>query len=68
MRKDESVVLRFKTKEDLDKTLSILSNKSKREILPYNETGYYVKISKSSAIKIEKELNKNRCNLVKVEE
>ena len=58
MRKDELVVLRFHTKEDLDKALSFLSNKSKREILPKTNTGYYVKISKSSAIKIEKELNK----------
>ena len=48
MAKDETVVLRFKTEEDLNKSLAILSKNAKREILPPLSTGFYVKVSKYS--------------------
>lgn len=58
MKKDELITLRFKTKEELDEALSILHRNSKIEILPVSDTGYYVKVSKFSAIKLEQSLNK----------
>lgn len=67
MKKDESVVLRFKSKEDLNKALLALNKKSKFEIISTN-TGYYVKMSKYNAIKIDKELNKKDVIPVNVEE
>lgn len=60
MAKDETVVLRFKTEEDLNKSLAILSKNAKREILPPLSTGFYVKVSKYSALIIERELNKEK--------
>lgn len=60
MAKDETVVLRFKTEEDLNKSLAILSKNAKREILPLLSTGFYVKVSKYSALIIERELNKEK--------
>lgn len=59
MAKDETVVLRFKTEDELNKMLALLSKNAKREILPKLSTGYYVKVTKSSALKIERESNKN---------
>lgn len=53
------VVLRFNTEDELNKMLALLSKNAKREILPKLSTGYYVKVTKSSALKIERELNKN---------
>lgn len=52
------VVLRFKTEEELKKSLLLLSKNAKREIIPPSSTGFYVKVSKYSALKIERKLNK----------
>lgn len=60
MKKDELVVLRFKTEEDLNKALSLLNKNAKREILPPLNSGYYVKASKYSALKIEREYKQNK--------
>lgn len=58
MKKEEMVVLRFKTEEELKKSLLLLSKNAKREIIPPSSTGFYVKVSKYSALKIERKLNK----------
>lgn len=58
MKKDESVVLRFNSEDELNKSLSLLHKNTKREILPHTSTGYYVKVSKLSALKIERESSK----------